>query len=170
MDSTSLLLLGLHFVTFTLFHWNHGKKLMSKLRKSEMRSVVQETFKGYGKGLNLISLVHKAFKLQINAPYFVLIVIIRGSASALFKAVFLHLIVKKPLRLKKAKINLLFITIPTIIMFIAQFLIKYCLSTHFAEFDSHITHFFITFMVISRCMRQLMKILKSMKGKKRSHR
>jgi hypothetical protein len=66
-DSSFLLLLGIHFVTFTLFHTHTGEDLMNKIKKSEIRIVVQETFKGYGKGLNLIALVHKGMKLHTNA-------------------------------------------------------------------------------------------------------
>lgn len=53
-DSTFLILLAIHFVTFTLFHTHTGDEIMLKIKKSEMRIIVQETFKGYGKGLSLI--------------------------------------------------------------------------------------------------------------------
>ena len=53
-DSTFLMLLLIHFVTFTLFHTAIGDKVMKKIKNSEVRIVCQETFKGYGKGLNLI--------------------------------------------------------------------------------------------------------------------
>ena len=53
-DSSFLLLLGIHFLTFTLFHTHTGEEVMDRINKSEIRIVMQETFKGYGKGLNLI--------------------------------------------------------------------------------------------------------------------
>ena len=123
-DSSFLLLLGIHFVTFTLFHTHTGEDLMNKIKKSEIRIVVQETFKGYGKGLNLIALVHKGMKLHTNASYFVLVLLIRGSASALFKASCISLVTKKPVKTRKAKINFLFITIPSIFLYLLQVSLK----------------------------------------------
>jgi hypothetical protein len=49
-DSSFLLLLGIHFLSFTLFHTRTGEEVMDRINKSEIRIVVQETFKGYGKG------------------------------------------------------------------------------------------------------------------------
>ena len=62
-DSSFLVLLGVHFLTFTLFHTHTGEDVMMKIKRSEVRIVVQETFKGYGKGLSLIKLVNKGIKL-----------------------------------------------------------------------------------------------------------
>ncbi len=117
-DSSFLLLLGIHFLTFTLFHTHTGEEVMNKINKSELRIVVQETFKGYGKGLNLLALVHKGMKLHTNIAYFILVLMIRGSASAMFKAWCVSLIEKKPIRTSKAKSNFLFITMPSICLYI----------------------------------------------------
>lgn len=117
-DSTFLMLLLIHFVTFTLFHTAIGDKVMRKIKKSEVRIVCQETFKGYGKGLNLIQLVHNGMKLHINPLYFIMVLLIRGSASALFKAFCVSFIEKKAINTSRAKSNLLFITVPTITFYL----------------------------------------------------
>jgi hypothetical protein len=118
-DSSFLVLLGVHFLTFTLFHTHTGEEVMNKINKSELRIVIQETFKGYGKGLNIISLIHKGMKLHANVPYFIFVLAIRGSASAMFKAWCISLIEKKPIKTNKAKNNFLFIAIPSIFLYLA---------------------------------------------------
>jgi hypothetical protein len=81
---------------------------MSYLRNNNFRKVIQETFKGYGKGVSMITLVKKGIKTNQAQPYFLLVLVIRGTASAIFKATYLSLTVKKPLKLKKAKSNLIY--------------------------------------------------------------
>ena len=117
-DSTFLMLLLIHFMTFTLFHTAIGDKVMRKIKKSEVRIVCQETFKGYGKGLSLIQLVNTGMKLHINPVYFIFVLLIRGSASALFKAFFVSFIEKKAINTSRAKSNLLFITVPTVALYL----------------------------------------------------
>ena len=58
-NSTTMLLLNLHFITFLCLHSKLGNDVMDNLKKSSIRRIVQETFKGYGKGLSLLVLVHK---------------------------------------------------------------------------------------------------------------
>lgn len=62
-DQTFTLLLAIHLFTFLFFHETPVKDLMMKYRKNEYRRVIQETFKGYGKGLNLFILVNKGLEL-----------------------------------------------------------------------------------------------------------
>ena len=124
-DSTILMLLAIHFITFTFFHTAIGDKVMRKIKKSEVRIVCQETFKGYGKGLSLIQLVHKGMKLHTNPLFFIIVLLIRGSASALFKAFCVSLIEKKSINTSRAKSNLLFITVPTVILYVVQLTLKY---------------------------------------------
>lgn len=38
-DSTFLVLLAIHFVTFTLFHTHTGDEIMIKIKKSEIRII-----------------------------------------------------------------------------------------------------------------------------------
>jgi hypothetical protein len=114
-------------------------------------------------------------KLHANPLYFIMVLLIRGSASALFKAFCVSLIEKKPIRTSRAKTNLLFITVPTILLY----LVKLSLRAYIGTLDSKkeeegfemghlmiayllgrkveqgIVHFFITFMVICKCMRAL---------------
>lgn len=82
-----------------------------------MRMVCQETFKGYGKGLSLITLINKGFKLDISIYYFIVLLVIRGSVSAVFKEAYMSLIFKKPMKFYKAKLNFIYITIPALILF-----------------------------------------------------
>ena len=181
-DSSLLMLFAIHFLTFTFFHTAIGDKVMNKIKKSEVRIVCQETFKGYGKGLSLIQLVHKGMKLHANPLYFVMVLLIRGSASALFKAFFISLIEKKPIRTSRAKANLLFITVPTIILYFVKLILRayiHSLDSRKEEegfemghlmvayllgrkVEQGIVHFFITFMVICKCMRALSSVITSM--------
>lgn len=124
-DSSFLILLAIHFVTFTIFHTHTGEDIMNKIKKSEIRIVCQETFKGYGKGLSLIQLVNKGMKLHTHGIYFLFVLLVRGSASALFKAGCISVITKKPLKTKKAKTNFLFITVPAILLFVTKVVLKY---------------------------------------------
>jgi len=165
-DSYFLVLLGIHFLTFTLFHTHTGDDIMQKIKKSEVRIVVQETFKGYGKGLSLISLVNKGMKLSINPTLFIIILLFRGSASAMFKSTCMSFLLKKPIKTKKAKVNFLFITIPTVLFFLG----KLALISFEIHAEKFIIKFFILFMVVSRCMRALAKILKAMRGEKTKNR
>lgn len=91
---------------------------MTRFKKSEIRIVVQETFKGYGKGLNLLKLVAKGYEMHTSSSYFLMVLVMRGSASALFKSTYVSMVVKKPIKVKKAKINFLFITIPTVVLYL----------------------------------------------------
>jgi hypothetical protein len=56
-DSTVMLLLAMHFVTFILLHSNLGSNIMDRIRRCPLRRFIQEVFKGYGKGLKLLALV-----------------------------------------------------------------------------------------------------------------
>lgn len=102
-DQTFLLLLGIHFTTFLCFHSTPVKGFMERYRKSEYRKLVQETFKGYGKGFSLLVLVNKGFKLQIQPVYFIFILVIRGTASSLYKSATLSYLLNKPFKLKKPR-------------------------------------------------------------------
>jgi hypothetical protein len=89
------------------------------------------------------------------------VLIIRGSVSALFKASYLSIMVGKPLKTKKAKSNFRIITLPSIIMYLIYYITKNFLSSELAlEVDTHMTHTFISLMVVMRCLRALNKILK----------
>jgi hypothetical protein len=167
-DSSFLVLLGIHFLTFTLFHTHTGEDLMNRVKRSEVRIVVQETFKGYGKGLSLISLVNKGMKLHTNPLYFVFVLFIRGSASALFKSTCVSFLLKKRIKVKKARINFIFITIPSVGLFLVKFILRRYVDQS-APLEQSVVHFFVLFMVISRCLRALVKILEHMKGKKGKH-
>jgi hypothetical protein len=76
---------------------------MMRYRNNEARKVVQETLKGYGKGFNLLVLVSKGIKSDFHPLVFVGILIIRGSASSLYKTTALSVMLNKPLALKKPK-------------------------------------------------------------------
>lgn len=78
---------------------------MARIRKSRLRIVIQETFKGYGKAINLSGSIKKALVLEASFPYFVAVLVIRGSASALFKGFMISKILRRPMLTKKAKRN-----------------------------------------------------------------
>lgn len=168
-DSTVFFFLGLHFITFIAFHSKIGSDVMENLRKSTIRRVFQETFKGYGKGLALIALVHKGFNAEISMAYFIWILAVRGSASALFKSFNLSMILGKSMKWKKPKANFIFNTVPSISLLIIEKLVFTFSCPEFAaEVQGHLVHFFIVFMVISRCLRSMTRIiLKNGKIKKK---
>jgi hypothetical protein len=60
---------------------------MERYRKSEARKVVQETFKGYGKGFNLLILINKGIRFHYHPLTFIGILIVRGTASSLYKTI-----------------------------------------------------------------------------------
>jgi len=98
--------------------------------KSDTRLVLQETFKGYGKGISLLSSINKGFKLETNALYFILVIIIRCLASSTFKVIFLAKILKrKKFKLKKTKINFVFNAIPTIITYIVIIMVRHIMPS-----------------------------------------
>ena len=122
-DSTVFFFLALHFITFMAFHSKIGIDVMDTLRKSAVRRVLQETFKGYGKGLALLALVHKGTNAEISLSYFIWVMIVRGSASALFKSCILSIILGKPLKLKKPQANFIYNTLPSITLLLIESLI-----------------------------------------------
>jgi len=162
-DQQFLALLGIHFLTFCYFHSSLGEPLMRRIRQSQFRIVLQETLKGYGKSINLIGSVRKALKLETNVGYFVMVLIIRGSASALFKARTLSLILKKPMTTKKARRNFYQNTLPSIILYLTRFVLKTHISKEsriYEEIDHVSIVFFVTYMVLSRFMRSLIRVVK----------
>ena len=112
---------------------------------------------------------------------------IRGSASAMFKAWCVSLIEKKPIRVSKAKSNFLFIALPSIMLYLTQLVLKTYVSSwsrndseemgqlmlsYFfsASLEQMMLHFFVTFMVISRCMRTLKRVFEQMQKDKTPNR
>lgn len=118
MDSTFFFFMGLHFMAFVLFHSKRGTAVLLRYRKSANRKVVQETFKGYGKGYKLFRLISKGIEMNVNPIYFVFLLLIRGSSSAFYKTTVLSYLLKKPLSFKKAKMNVLFNSLPAILVYI----------------------------------------------------
>eukprot|EP00347_Sterkiella_histriomuscorum_P010401 403376445 len=117
-DQSFVFLLGLHFLSFLYFHSYMGNELMSRINKSQYRILFQETFKGYGKALNLMSSVKKALSYETNFIYFIGVLVIRGSASALFKASMVKIIIKQDkIDSKKARSNFYWNTCPTIVVY-----------------------------------------------------
>lgn len=106
-------------------------------------------------------------KLHTNPLYFLFVLVVRGSASAIFKAICVSAITKKQVKLKKAKMNFLFITIPSVALFLLKITAKNYIDIlnywiDFSLYEAKVIHFFIMFMVISRCVRAFVKILKNM--------
>jgi hypothetical protein len=130
-DQSLIFLLGLHLSTFFYFHTNHGKGIMNKIMKSNTRLVLQETFKGYGKAINLLSSINKGLRLSTDPLYFVFVLMIRCSISAIFKSFVLGTIIKrKGFKLKRTKINLVFNALPSILVYLAL-----SLARHVAELE-----------------------------------
>ena len=88
---------------------------------------MQETFKGYGKALNLLESVRKAIKLETPFSYFIGVLIVRGSASSLFKQGLLSVLLRRPVRLEKPQTNFFINTIPTILIFTCRYVISHWL-------------------------------------------
>lgn len=166
-DQSMLFLLGLHLTTFFYFHSKHGKGFMSKIMKSHTRLVLQESFKGYGKGINLLASIYKGLKYDTDVFYFIFVLVVRCSVSSAFKSMYLSTVVKrKPIRFKKTKVNFVFNAIPTIIVYLTIVLIRKTFSYETGKaLEDNVTTSFMMFMVISRCVRSLWKVL-NMKKKR----
>ena len=106
-----------------------------------------------------MTLINKAFKLSINPLYFLFVLIIRGSISAIFKELYVNSLLKKPLKFRKPKINFLFITLPSLTLYLMLLGLRYFSGYESDSLEPHLVHFFITFMVVSRCLRALVKVL-----------
>ena len=157
------MLLGIHFITFCYFHSSLGEPFMKRIRCSQTRIVLQETFKGYGKSINLLSSVKKALTLETNIAYFIVVLVVRGSASALFKARLLSLILKKPMTTKKAKRNFYQNTLPSVALYLTRLTLKHQVDRNsivYEELDHVSIAFFIAYMVVGRFMRSLIRVVK----------
>eukprot|EP00347_Sterkiella_histriomuscorum_P015418 403357098 len=167
IDSSFFLLFGLHLSSFFYFHSHHGKKFLGWIMKSDTRLVLQETFKGYGKGISLLSSIYKGFKLDTNPLYFIMVIVIRCLASSTFKVIFLSKILgKKKFKLKKTKVNFVFNAIPTIIAYFMICLVKMLLSRENGQgLEEGITFFFVCFMMFTRMIKSFWKILNLRKRK-----
>jgi len=127
---------------------------MARYRKNEYRKVIQETFKGYGKGFSLLTLVAKGMSMDVSPAYFIMVLIIRGSASSLYKQLSLSLLIKKKFKMNKPIINFIFNTCPTICVYVMYITLRRYTHKHFAiEFEKHITPIFVTYMVLYRSIR-----------------
>ena len=124
-DQSLIFLLGLHLSTFFYFHSKHGQGLMRKIMKNNKRIVVQDTFKGYGKSLNLASSIRKALRYESDPLYFIVILVIRCSITSIFKTFIIKTLIKrKPFKLKRTKVNLVFNAIPSILVYLAILLVR----------------------------------------------
>ena len=112
-----------------------GNELMNRIKKSQYRILFQETFKGYGKALNLMASVKKALTLETNFAYFIIVLVVRGSASALCKATLIKVIVrnKESIETKKAISNLYWNTVPTMLVYVLRFTVRQ--MSHYALID-----------------------------------
>jgi hypothetical protein len=136
---------------------------MNRISRSRIRIILQETFKGYGKAMNLLGSVRKALMLETNFFYFVWVLVIRGSASALFKATLLSFVLKRPIVTKKAKRNFYQNTIPTIVLFSIKYLLRLYFEAYSPlreDFEHNATVFFLVYMVVNRFMRSLIRVVK----------
>jgi len=161
-DLSLILLLGVHLSTFFYFHSKHGQNLTRRLMKDNKRIVIQDTFKGYGKSLNLLSSIRKALRYDSDPLYFMAVLVIRCSITSIFKTFIIKTLIKrKAFKLKRTEINLVFNAVPSIIVYLAVLLVRHALPVEmWEEVEQHIFLFFSIFMVISRCIRSLWRVYK----------
>ena len=106
-------------------------------------------------------LVNKGITKEISDEFFIWLLIVRCVASSLFKSCILSLFTKKRVKFVKPKANLIFNAIPSITLFIIQrLLITFTRRDTIIEVKQRLVFFFITFMVVNRCLRCLFKIIK----------
>lgn len=117
-DSTFYFLLGLHFAAFFFVHSKPVRKILLRYRNSPYRKLIQETFKGYGKGLKMIWLVEKVIEKNLSVYYCVFVIMLRCSAAAIYKTTMLKLMLSKPLKFYNVKKNFFITSLPSIIIFI----------------------------------------------------
>ena len=108
----------------------------------------------------MVALVHKGTNAEISLGYFIWVLVVRGSASSLFKSSILSVLLGKNLKLKKPKANFIFNTLPSIVLLLVEkFLFTFATYELATEIRGHLVHFFITFMVVSRCLRSMTRII-----------
>jgi hypothetical protein len=130
-DGWLFLLLALHFLSFLCLHTKPGRKIMQKYKRNPYRMVIQQTFKGYGKGIKLIALVEKGVEMCINPLYFCAVICVRCSVAALYKTLMLGFFLKKEFRFRKIRDNLKMNGIPTLLLFIIYYNKEYFENLHF---------------------------------------
>lgn len=137
---------------------------MNMLMKSEARLLLQETFKGYGKGLSVLGTIFKAIKLDTDGLYAIVVLVLRGTASSFLKQSLLYILLrKKKFRINKPKANFIFVSVPSILLYSILSLAKSSLSSlidlDYLLIEKNAVVFFLIFMVISRVIRSLNKII-----------
>jgi hypothetical protein len=102
-------------------------------------------------------------RLHTDGLYAIMVLTIRGVASALFKQIFLYILLrKKKFRLNKPKMNLIFVSIPSIILYLVIALSRSYSSEEWALFlEENAIFFFMMFMVCSKIVRSFNKIIKN---------
>lgn len=161
MDSTFIFFMGLHFIAFMYIHSERGTKILMKYRQSPYRKVVQETMKGYGKGLKLFKLLDRGIEFNVNPLYFLFVLLIRGTASAIYKTTVLSYLLDKPLRFNKAKQNILFNSLPSMILYLIYIFVAYLTKFQFhGELAKPLLAIFVPTMIVIRSLRTMWKVLK----------
>mmetsp|Transcript_41282 Transcript_41282/g.39753 ORF Transcript_41282/g.39753 Transcript_41282/m.39753 type:complete len:225 (+) Transcript_41282:4-678(+) len=117
-DSTLIFFLSLHFTTFVYLQSSWGAEALESWRECPARQVLQETFKGLGKAQKLFWLVQKGVATQTNPLCFVAVLIVRGTASSLYKEFVLKQILRKKMKMRKARKNLVYISVPSILTYL----------------------------------------------------
>lgn len=164
IDSTFFFFLGLHCIAFVLFHSERGTHFLLRYRKSANRKLIQETFKGYGKGYKLFRLIAKGIDMSINPFYFSFLLIVRGSISAFYKSVVLcYLLKKKELKLNKPIENIKFNALPALVVYVAYISMSKLTTTNKVPMvmENSILSFFVPTMIVIRSLKTTWKVLRN---------
>lgn len=170
-----MLLLLVHTVFFFYMHSKMGNGFTNMLMKSRFRVIFQETFKGYGKALNVLSAIKEAFKIGTDGVWAIVVLVIRGVASATLKQIIIFFLLRrKRFKYDKPRANFFFVSIPSVTLYIALVLIKTFADPEMVRFlEEDCVLFFMTFMVMSKFVRSFNKIVyyrsKRIKKKYKTH-
>ena len=131
--------------------------------KSKVRLICQETFKGYGKSLSVLSAIKEAFKVDTQGLWFIIVLTIRGIASAFIKQIIIfYLLRRKRFKYDKPKINFIFVSVPSVVLYLAVvFARNYANPEDIATLEEECTFIFILFMVLSKTVRAFNKVVQN---------
>ena len=129
--------------------------------KSKLRLICQETFKGYGKSLSVLSAIREAFKVETQGLWFIIVLTIRGIASAFIKQIIIfYLLRRKRFKYDKPKINFIFVSLPSVVLYLAVVFVRnFFPPEDVASLQEECTFVFILFMVLSKTVRAFNKVV-----------
>ena len=105
--------------------------------------------------------IREAFKVETDGLWFIIVLTIRGIASAIIKQVIIfYLLRRKRFKYDKPKINFIYVSLPSVVLYLAiVFVRNFASIENITFFEEECTFVFILFMVMSKFVRGLNKVV-----------